>query len=364
MTGSGWLTYVPRLVYEYIITSFLLPMQNYLREAPDDLDLDSISSQDGGHAPYSLKEFQKCFAEEYSYLLTNGDPSKRAVVFHTTSTRRRKRVFLGWFHVFDPNVHAIPIVSDLVHVVDQVTQSRRYPNHFWPVICNATFPVTVTVPMNGDTTTVPMNGDSTRDVLLEMSIGHIIVGKMLLIAHGEKKKTKNDQKDVLGTKASFDVSLVTTMHGMVICNRVKMKDLWPDLNKFKEYVKNCWKKTLNWQSHPFEGDGLSEDERWKLLARYQICDNYQIEMFDGGLEDALKDSISLAMEGRHFMTILQVLTRGLNYDLSYVLMSLQNHYDLECQRLCNSPTEKITSHAVAKNLFEKWQSSPLPTTLF
>jgi hypothetical protein len=252
MTGSGWLTYVPRLVYEYIIMSFLIPMQNYLREAPADFDVDLISSQDGGDAPYSLKEFQKCFAEEYSHFLTNGDPSKRAVVFHTTATRRRKRAFFGWFHVFDPKVHSIPIVSDPVQIVEQGTQGHRIPNHFWPVICNATFHVTVTVAMNGDTM---------KDVLLEMSIGHIIVGKMLLIDHEEKKKTNNDQKDILGKRASFDVALATTMHDMVICNWVRMKDLWPDLNKFREYVKNCWKKTLNWQSHPFKGDGLSEDER-------------------------------------------------------------------------------------------------------
>lgn len=352
LAKSGWLTYAPRLIYEFIVVA-LAQMEEGVR----DLQLDEGVNVDGIMCPllrlfpYSLEEFNAVFADEYCNVLTNGDPSKRAIVFHTTPTRRRRSNFLGWYHLFDPKLRSIPVGPDPVQIAEQATP--KHPNKFWPVICLVSMDVSVV-----------LADHSTRDVRVEMSVGHIIVGKMMLVAHDEMKKTNNYQKNISGPKSTLDAALVRTMHGLTISNGVKMNDLWPDFRKFREYVKNCWNKTLNLPSYPFSGDGFKEDDRLKFLARYLLCKNYQIETIDDGLDDSLKDSIMSALEGRDLDTILQNSMKGLNFHMASFLLSMQHEYYLECNRRCNHPTEKVTSTSVAQDLHTKWRSSPLPNVLF
>jgi hypothetical protein len=109
---AGWRLYEPGLFYEHILNTFLLPMRRLVVES-NELDLEAITGT-RGYEPYSTEEFHDLFAEAYEHVLTNGDPSKNAVVFHTTRSKRIRKDNIGWYHPFKYNRHGIGNIPDII----------------------------------------------------------------------------------------------------------------------------------------------------------------------------------------------------------------------------------------------------------
>jgi len=308
VADSGWRKYGPGMLYTYI-TSFLLRMQRLVNESAD-LDLEAISG-DGAHTPYSLNEFHDLLAEEYGSVLTNGDSTQKAVVYHTTPSKRIRHV--GWYHVFDYNSHPIASIPDpLQQNVPEVAQ--RPTDCFWSVICS-TF----------------VDG-------LQISIGHVLVGKLLLTHFPNVLQT--------GTITQNEM---LQLHKKDISNFHTLEYLFPDYKWLQTFVKNCLVRTLKWKflltpSHP---------EREVILQKKEICSNFQMECIDEGLDPELQQTIQDAINERKLESLISTGSRGMNSDYILFLHGLRISYHEMCAVLCS---RGMKGRAATSEIKKRWFS--------
>jgi len=309
----GWRNYGPAMLYKYM-TSFLLRMQSFINESADS---DSRSS-DIGDAPYSLNEFHRLFAEEYGSVITDGDVTQKAVVYHTTPSKRTRNV--GWYHVFEYNSNPIDTRPDPEQNSPALARSTTRDD-FWCGICTAV-------------------GDS-----VSICIGHVLVGKLVLTHF----------PDILGSSKLLGIENIRSLHGMKISKEHKMEVLFPDFDRFKDFVKNCLKKTLKWNKHPF-AIGFSDAARQKLLCQYELCSNFEIENSDGSLDPALQQSIATALSQRNLESILSTGLRGMNSDYIDFLLELRVYYDQQYLALCAND-ENLSSQKATILLRNNWMKA-------
>jgi hypothetical protein len=336
LKDHGWRTYVPGLAYQYIVTTFVVPMRKRVEESPN-LDVGSILGTNG-FPPWSLEEFHDVIGSQYEFFLKNGDPNPalKAVVYHTTVSSRNRRP--GWYHVFEYNAHTIADIPNMVENADTQTELKKPADYFWPGLCK----FRVTVPLSD----AAWAGASGRD--LDISIGHILIGKMILTYY----------ESLLGTpKVILSPNELKTLHVKKISTNHSLLDLWPDFIQFSNFVRNCMKNTFKWQVHPF--DGLKEEERIVLDFKYQMCVSYQIEGISGVVNDQLKQEMNQAISNRMLTPILVVGGQGMNSQYVKFLLELRVLYDKEISEKCNErcSSQKVTS-ILKKRLSKKGELLP------
>jgi hypothetical protein len=315
LNDAGWRKYVPGLGYDHIISSFLLPMHRLVVESTD-LDLQAISGN-RGFAPYSVEEFHDIFAEQFERVLTNGNESQRALVFHTTPSYRTRNV--GWYHPFGYHRHTIANIPDPLQNAALATDANTYADCFWTGLCKVTVIVTLAAPDNG----VPQA--NRNDHVVNMSIGHILVGKMILKHFGS----------LLGTRGVIlSRKDVKKMHVMKISTNHTLKDLWPDYQRFYNFVRNCMRSNLKWDLHPFTSGSLNENQRIQQRCKFQLCSDYKIQGVEEGLSEQLGESINMAITDRKLDPILEVGAKGMNSQYVNFLLGLRDLYDERCAELC------------------------------
>jgi hypothetical protein len=321
---AGWKTYVPRLLYEHIVTTLILPMQRLLENATD-VDIQSITGV-RGYGPYTLEEFHDIIALQYQCMLTNGDTSQKAIVYHTTLSNRNRNV--GWYHIYEYNMHPIEVVPDPIQNEGNGEQ-RSFGDYFWSGIC-----------YHDDMVNIP---GRELPACVRLSIGHILVGKLVLTHYGHH----------LGRMESrLTVEEVTFLHGHRISEHHTMKDLWPDSKQFSDFVKNCMKNTLKWEKYPFTNvSGLSGKQRSELIAKHEVCHRYKVHGIDQGIDDQLKESITAAMMEKKFLPLLDLASKGMNSEIAFFLMATHDFLNEQCVQLCN---EAMSSQKVASDLRKLW----------
>ncbi len=304
VADSGWSKYGPRLLYQYI-TSFLCRMQRLVNESAD-LDLEAISG-DGGLSPYSLNEFHDLLAKEYGSVLTNGDSTQKAVVYHTTPAKRIRNV--GWYHVFEYNCHPIATIPDPIQ--NQMEVAPKSPNstadRFWCNIC------------------------STYADGFSLSIGHVLLGKLILTHF----------PDVL-QNGYISAVKVQELQKKNISNDYTLEFLFPDFRQFAGYVRNCVKKTLKWRFL----SQTSGSEKHILLRKKEICSNFQMECTDEGLNADLQDAIQHAINERNLRTLISVGFQGMNSEYILFLHGLHIFFIQQRAVLCRTgmKTQEATAH--------------------
>jgi hypothetical protein len=316
---AAWKNYVPGLSYEYIVTSFLLPMEKLFNKTPN-LDLEGIISGDRGHVPYSLEEFHDLFAEQYEMVLTNGDSTQKAVVFHTTTSKRNRNV--GWYHVYEYNRHPIADIPDPIQDPQHNAQVRRNqkPDCFWTGICTPLVDY------------------------FSMSIGHILVGKLVL------KHFPN----VLGSSYAslLKDEEIRMLHGKQISNSYTLEYLFPDYKQFRTFVRNCLKKTLKWHLFPFTTTSDVQDS-FRLKCMHVICSQLQLECFEGGLDLTLVETIEASIVGRKLGNLLLVGCTAMNSNYILFLKGLHTFYLQWCAELCGL-NPGWSTQAATKELRKQW----------
>ena len=131
-----------------------------------------------------------------------------------------------------------------------------------------------------------------------------------------------------------------------------MKDLWPDSKQFLDFVKNCMKSTLKWENYPFTSVSvLSGKQRCELIARYEVCHRYKIHGIEQGIDDQLEESITAAVREKKFLPLLDLASKGMNWDIALFLMKTHNFLNEQCVQRCN---EAMSSQKVASNLRKLW----------
>lgn len=316
---------MPGLAYQHIVTTFVVPMTKRVEESRH-LDVGAILGP-RGFPPWSLEEFHDVIGFQYDSFLKNGDPnpSLKAVVYHTTVSSRNRRP--GWYHVFEYNAHTIFDIPTLVENADTQTELKKPADYFWPGLCK----IRVTVPLSSPPDVASL-GARVRDI--DISIGHLLIGKMILTYY----------QSLLGTpKVILSPNELKTLHGKKISTHHSLHDLWPDFIQFSNFVKNCMKNTFKWQEHPF--DRLKEEERMVLEFKYQMCVSYQIEGISSGFNDQLKQQMNQEISSRMLNPILVVGGQGLNSQYVDFLLELRVFYEKEISQNCNErcSSQKVTS---------------------
>lgn len=331
LTDAGWRSYVPCWVYEYIVKSFLLPMSRLFQESDNEVLLSQRNPR--GHLPFSLDEFHDIIAEEYVKFLNNGDMTKRAIVYHTTPSKRNRNV--GWYHKFEYSSHPIPIIPDPQQQNQESAQTnKKQPDYFWPGLCK----IVVSVPVPAPTGVAGVEvAQGNINVYLTMSVGHILIGKMV-VTHFP---------NVLGTMKAMlgHGNDLKRLYDMKITNDHSVADLWPKYDHFVHYVKNCMKKTLKWELYPFTSDSLSQEARLQLLAKYEVCRRYKVEGNQDVIEQQLLDEIRNAMTARKLIPLLTLGSQVMNCDLALFLIAIREYNDQKCAQLCTitNSSQKVTS---------------------
>lgn len=221
---GGWKTYVPRLLYEHIVSDFIQPMQRHLENATN-VNMESIRSN-RGKEPYSLEEFHDIIAHEYDYVLTSANPSEKAIVYHTTPSNRNRNV--GWYHVYEYHMLTVETIPDPVaNEAHQEQRTATYRDYFWTGLCSLDL--------------------FSNDVSVRISVGHLLVGKLVLTMFPSGDGP---------LKSSLSVPERRQLYSAQISEDHTMSDLWPNFDQFVNFVKNCLQKTLKWKLHPFTpGEG-------------------------------------------------------------------------------------------------------------
>jgi hypothetical protein len=105
-----------------------------------------------------------------------------------------------------------------------------------------------------------------------------------------------------------------------------MNDLFPDYKSFQEFVKNCEKKVLQLRKYPYD-DCINEDDRLKNLKKVQLCQNFQLGGVDDGVDEELKENITLTLRQGKLLPILSVGVSGMNEEYIEFMMKLRNMYN-------------------------------------
>lgn len=314
VVDSGWRKYGPRRLYNYI-TDFLRQMQRLVNESDDSAP---ISQGNLDHAPFSLNEFHHFLAQQYGKVLTSGDSTQTPVVYHTTHSKRNRNI--GWYHSFEYDSSPMETIPDPSQNQPEVVQGTKPPpDRFWCDIC------------------------STDTDGYHMSIGHILVGKLVLTHFPQ----------LVGRQGSISAREIRELHKTRISNEHTLEYLFPDARRFATFVKNCLSKTLKWRLHPFEPSDASENQ--KLQHKYEVCSKFQIECTPGGLDPELAGAIQSALNERKLKNILSVGWQGVNTECIFFLHGLHIFYQQECAGLCER-NEGMSSQKAASELQKLWGS--------
>lgn len=306
----GWRSFIPRYLYEHVGAEFLEVMENLLSTIHG-FNVGEISGT-SGHSPFSIKEFNDTFHQEYVSFATSGDPSLDAIVYHTTPSYRNRNP--GWYHIVRYGGNDLLDVADPVFdlaVVRLDNRSRSQPCVFWSKVCETTvnFPNPVV--------------DATPLILsYHLSVGKILVGAMVLKHHPElvgqggvgtpRVKTLSKRKKV----ALFETS-ITPSH--------VLGDLFRSYATFSDYVDNTIKVTLKLPSYPFEDHA----DRHCLLHRFNLCSRFVVVGRERDvLDDQVERIIASALNAKLLKGILSAAAgNGMNTRLVHFFLNLYRHYD-------------------------------------
>jgi hypothetical protein len=274
---------------------------------------------DGPYGPWTIEEFHGAFGFQYDLFLTNNLLGLRPVVYHTTVSNRNRNP--GWYWEFKYNKRSIEEIAEPVATQDTSAEVKQPADYFWATLCE----VKIT--------------DEERNSV-SISIGHILVGKMILTHF----------KDLLGTNnVVLSPILMKQLYEKKISENHTLMDLWPDFDKFTNFVRSAMRKTFQWKSHPFSA--MNKILQTKFLQKHQICHLYQIEGIGQGVDDELEEQIDLVLKERKLMPILKVGALAMNSQYVDFLFELRELYDREIALKCNEQTgsQKVAS-ALRKEL--------------
>jgi hypothetical protein len=271
-------------------------------------------------------EFNNIIAKCYVDFVTNGDEGELPIVFHTTEKVRNRN--LGQYHVFVHNGHEVPSVA-IANIADEPAERidhRFSADYFWNDVCK------------------PWDREGRCTISLRvMVVGHLAFTRYPKVFTG-KSLSRGDSKDI---------------HGMHITPDHKVRDLFGDLPRFQENVRNIFRHKMvafrNYPEYPeFNND---ESKQRELRRKYELFEHYQLHGVNGdGVDEQLEERIIVAIAEGNLSAILKLGLHGMTSDLVSYLIDAHQEFvrRIEIASSLENVETQSSYRKKAANLAKEW----------